>query len=444
MEGSLVSPFSTDDDINDIKEEIRDTIKAIEMTYRCSANSIAIAFNRTGSELLPLLINEIQEELGMGANSFAILGVHHKPLDETTETKNSREAICRSSSEDSEENCNASIDDQVPVYPSGIISHRHRHRQQQTNHHHLKSCTKIIAHFARSGSLTERLANSKGLFSTLQYMISSPEDAGIVPLEAKLNSLWILANLACSAENMIMMARNPDLIKTIVEVISHPNKEDEENVEGVTQYWELLKCRSIGLRAILNLSWAHENKAFFSEDLRLVEALLSTAKHRSSKWGGHGMGVSGVLLQSRRHAAGALRNLAAAERRTKRHLCRLRSGQFLDEISDIAKDVDSDVRDKVHATFWNLVSADTAKLYTQKKDVLDIIVREAMTTGSLVERNDSAQVMAARTLRSLEKTIPEDEEGYKVLKPILCKFESTLDSDSSSVSEASSLRLESV
>jgi len=438
LEGSLVSPFSTDDDVDDIVKEIRDTIRAIEMIFRCSASMIAIAFNRIGSELLPLLINEIQEELGMGVNSLAILGVHHKPRDEASETSSSREAICRISS-DSEDDCTASIDNQITAV---TVTHRQHH--QRTNHNHLKTCTKIIAHFARVGSLTEPLAKSKGLFSTLQYIISSPEDAEIVPLEAKLNSLWILGNLACNAENMIMMARNPDLINMLVEIISHPNKDDEENAEGVMQYLELLKCRSVGLRAILNLSWANENKALLSEDLRLVETLLSTARQRSSKWGGHGKGVSGVLLQSRRHAAGALRNLAAAERRTKRHLCRLRSGRFLDEISDIAKDADSDVRDKVHATFWNLVSADTAKLYTQKKDVLDIIAREAMATGSIEERNNSAQVMAARTLRSLEKTIPEDEEGYQVLKPILCQFESTLDSDSSSVSEVSSMRLEAV
>jgi len=209
------------------------------------------------------------------------------------------------------------------------------------------------------------------------------------------------------------------------------------------QYMELLRCRSVGLRAILNLSWAHENKTLFSEDVRLVEVLLSTANHLTSTWGGHGKGVSGVLLQSRRHAAGALRNLAAAPRRTKRHLCRLRSGRFLDEIADVARDPDSDVRDKVHATLWNLVSADTAKLYTEKKDVLDIIAREAMTTGTIGERSDSAPVMAARTLRSLEKTIPEDEEGYNILKPIISVFESSFDGDSSSVSE-STMRVEAI
>jgi len=92
----------------------------------------------------------------------------------------------------------------------------------------------------------------------------------------------------------------------------------------------------------------------------------------------------------------------------------------------VAKDTDEDVRDKVHATLWNLVSADTAKLYTEKKDVLDIIAREAMTTGTTKEINDLATMIAARTLRSLEKNIPEDEEGYITLRPIICMFESSL------------------
>ena len=68
-----------------------------------------------------------------------------------------------------------------------------------------------------------------------------------------------------------------------------------------------------------------------------------------------------------------------------------------------------------------------------------------MTTGTARERNDSAPMMVAKTLRSLEKTIPEDEEGYSILRPIICMFESSLagGGDSSSVSE-SSMRVEAI
>lgn len=406
----LVSPFYNDMDEDTIVQEINDTIRAIEMVLRCSVESIAIVFNRIGSELLPLLIGEIQEQLGVHGNC--------RPL--TPDGSDCEKALSRNANEDSEDYGISS------KYPSATVDRRHK-----TSSHLLKSCTKIIAHFARVGSLTEKLATSKGLLSTLQYVVSNAGGTVVAPVEARLNCLWTLANLACSAENMITIASDSDLLNTLIEVASHPNKDDEENAEGVMQYIELLKIRSVALRAIFNLSWANENKVFFSEDLRLVELLLSTAAHRSSKWMGHGKGVSSILLQSRRYSAGTLRNLAAAPRRIKKHLCQLRSGKFLDEIAYIAKDSDQYVRDKVHTTLWNLVSADTAKLYTSKKDVLDIIAQEAMTTGSVEKRNDSSHIMAARTLRSLEKTIPEDEEGYNILWPILRRFETKRESDCS-------------
>jgi len=116
----------------------------------------------------------------------------------------------------------------------------------------------------------------------------------------------------------------------------------------------------------------------------------------------------------------------------------------LEEIADVVRDTDEDVMDKVYATLWNLVSADTAKLYTEKMDVLDIIAREAMTTGTARERNDSTRMMADRTLRSLEKTTPENKEGVSFLRPIICMLESNLTgSDSLSVSELS-MRVEAI
>lgn len=93
-------------------------------------------------------------------------------------------------------------------------------------------------------------------------------------------------------------------------------------------------------------------------------------------------------------------------------------------------DPDSTVKAKAHATLFNLVSADTAKLFTRKKDVLDVIAREAMSssTDEKEESGDSAQTIAKRTLRTLEKAIPSDEEGYTLLKPLLKKFDSRYDS----------------
>lgn len=262
-----------------------------------------------------------------------------------------------------------------------------------------------------------------------------------VPIEAKLNSLWVIANLACCAENMQKMAQHPQLLDTIVHVASHPNDNDESQCENVTEYLQILRSRSIAVRAILNLSWAHGNKIPFSEHSLLVDALLRAASQRRSSWTGHGMGVSGYLLQTRRHAAGALRNLAAAPRRYKRRLCRFRdSCTFLETLADVAThDNDEVVREKIHATLFNLVSADTAKLFVEKQSVLDVIVRAAtsnvgeddsgMTDGAGESKSTgnataAIQAMAVQTLQSLEKAIPEDEEDYDVLRPVLSRFDS--------------------
>ena len=91
-------------------------------------------------------------------------------------------------------------------------------------------------------------------------------------------------------------------------------------------------------------------------------------------------------------------------------------------LAEIAKnDHDSEVRDKIHATLFNLVSADTAKLFTEKKDVLDVIISAATSP-----EKHSSRKMAESTLRSLEKALPEDDEGYDVLRPTLSRFDSQI------------------
>jgi len=414
LSAGVMSPFSSADG-GPVEEEINETMKVMEMVLRCSEDSISIAFQRIGSELIPLLLNRIQEQLEAKPEQ-------RQEKETETEDENSQGDVASDTTEESVESGSLHSTEE-----NDLKHNLPKSAGCQLKDSCLKTCTKIIAHFARVGSLTESLASMKGLLTTLNRVISSNDED--VTVEAKLNSLWIVANLACSAANMITMARNTELVKTIVDIASHQCNDDDENVKNVTQYMIHLRRRSIALRAILNLSWAHENKTNFSEQVKLIDTLLSAASHRTSSWGGKGNGVSGLLLQSRQHAAGALRNLAAAPRRTKRHLCRYKSGKFLEEIAKIASDPDPNVRGKIHATLWNLVSADTAKLYTAKKDVLEVIVKEALSVKKHDE-HDSAGMMASRTLRLLEGTLPEDDEGYSVLRPIVCKvFESSGDAD---------------
>jgi hypothetical protein len=407
---SLDLPPQADSDVEGVEKEINDTVSAIEMVLRCSADSVSISYTRAGSELLPLLLDMISEEARKIKENYLSCQVDTSAM--TLLNDKSKDVLKHDSS--------STVSTLVPE--SFDKAHG---KQQELADSRLKICTKIVGHFARVGSLTEAMAHTPSFLNTLQSVISLPPETR-APIEATLNSLWILANLACSADNMILMARHQDLINVLVGIASHPTKEEEGSMESISQYMEMIRSRSIAVRAILNLSWAHENKVPFSSNHALLDALLETVSHRTSPWAGSGRGVSGILLQSRRHAAGALRNLGAAPRRYKRSLCRLRSGTFLDIMAEIASnDPDSIVRDKIHATLYNLVSADTAKLFTEKQYVIDVISNAAMNedgddrTG--LEDGSDSYTMASRTLRTLEKSIPEDEEGYNVLRPHLMK-----------------------
>jgi len=407
-----LSPHA-ESDVEGIEKEINDTVSGVEMVLRCSADSVSVSYTRAGSELLPLLLDMISEETLKIKEDNQTFQEHPSAISIMTLPNDKSKDVLKHDS-------SSTVSTLVPE----SVDRKHEKLRELTDSR-LKVCTKIVGHFARVGSLTEAMAHTPSFLNTLQNVISLPFTT-TAPIEAILNSLWILANLACSADNMLLMARHPDLINILVRVASHPTKEEESSIESISQYMEMIRSRSIAVRAILNLSWAHENKVPFSSNLALLDALLETVSHRTSPWAGNGKGVSGILLQSRRHAAGALRNLGAAPRRYKRSLCRLRSGTFLDIMAEIASnDPDSVVRDKIHATLYNVVSADTAKLFTEKQYVIDVISNAAMNededdrTG--LEDGSDSYTMASRTLRTLEKSIPEDEEGYNVLRPHLMK-----------------------
>lgn len=392
--------------LNSISEEIAFTLQGLEMVLRCSSDCVSVSFQRIGNEALPIILLLLKEQRARKLQQRKSFDLKHANSFQSTST------------------ASTSVSDiKIDSTSYGFMIDR------KISDGILKTCTKIIGHFARVGHLTDTLASAKHLLTTLRQIIAMPEDSH-VPIQSRLNCLWIIANLACSAESMVKMAIQPGLIDTLVEVASHPTAKEEEECDTVVEYLQIIRSRSIAIRALLNLSWAHENKIPLTEHTYLVEVLLKTAAHRESSWTGHGKGVSWILMQSRRHAAGALRNLAAAPRRYKRRLCRLRDGNFLETLAEFAtEDPDSVVRDKIHATLFNLVSADTAKLFVEKKLVLDAIVNAATSQdddGGKDPDCASARTMAVQTLRDLEKSIPEDEADYDALRPALSRFDSQI------------------
>lgn len=459
----------------ELLHEISQAFEGLEMVLRCSAECVSISFARMGNELLPILLSILGEirhrrqsddlitsptDPGGSLSDDRTEKIHcrtnstYEVSNEERSTPKTQDPSYRnhSSSIDTDDSnhisCGGTMAHQSTLSPVGSKS-GHENKENSTNlfidkynasftfpsstgDKICKVATKILGHFARVGSLTTFLAETPNLLTTLQQVIAMPK--GSIPMESQMNALWVTANLACSAENMIKMAQHPKIIQTLVQAACHPNDVDEQSCDNAMSYLKLLRRRSIAVRALLNLSWAHENKIPMSENVTLVGALLATVSHRSSAWVGNGLGVSGVLLQSRRLAAGALRNLAAAPRRYKRRLCRINESKFLDILADAAYyDTDEDVRLKIHATLFNLVSADTAKMFIEKQNVLDVIVKAASSGDPYVVEpgSDTAFITAIRTLKALEKTIPEEEKNYEVLRPILRRFDSQITFDRS-------------
>jgi hypothetical protein len=453
---------------DELLQEISQTLEGLEMVLRCSAECVSVSFTRMGNELLPILLS-ILGELSHERHGYdpRTTSAPTDPSDDNTDTTSNEQGSTmqlqdmqdmhmdhhdsnrhHASSIDSEDSAPRSSEANTTQestrnetiaseHTSSANAYIHKFHASfkfptSTGDKVCKVASKIIGHFARVGSLTTSLAETPNLLTTLQEMIAMPK--GSIPMESQMNALWVIANLACSAENMIKMAQHPKILHTLVQVACHPNEDDEQSCESTMTYLKLLRSRSIAVRALLNLSWAHENKVPMSENVTLVGALLATVSHRSSSWVGNGLGVSGVLLQSRRLAAGALRNLAAAPRRYKRRLCRVQESSFLDILADVvSNDPDEDVRMKIHATLFNLVSADTAKMFIEKPKVLDVIVSAASSGDPYVVEpgSDGSFITAIRTLKALEKSIPEEEENYEVLRPILRRFDSQIAFDRS-------------
>ena len=188
--GSLQSDTSSVHQGQTLKREISTTLLAIEMILRCSSNSVLNSFYRVGSELTSILIHIIKAEMSHKRNP-------------TKENVGSVKKL--------QIDGYGSVDSNLTQSTTSSFENtrKSQHDSFQYANLCLNSCTKVMAHFARPGAATGPLALTKDFLSTLVDIISASQH--IVPVEAKLNSLWTLANLACNPENMGFMARCPAL-----------------------------------------------------------------------------------------------------------------------------------------------------------------------------------------------------------------------------------------
>jgi hypothetical protein len=379
--------------------ELSCTCEALEMIYRASPASVSASFEKYGVDLLSILIHLVNDEIdrrrgrqeNVASGAFDNIRIEQdQSRDGNARTFSSAESspLCGSMS------TTPSTSDEDGRRDGDII---------------LRKATKIMGHFARVGAATQPMAYFPGLLLCLINILTT-RPYSMVPSEVRLNSLWILANLACNTENMVMMACQPNLLQSLVGVASREVLPNDSVEVGV----EILRAQSIASRALVNLSWAPENRVPMSEDQALLRALGLLALFRESPFK-KGRTVADMILQSRRHSVGALRNLAAAPRRIKLQLVEFQQGALLNYLTDAAlNDPDGQVKERAFGTIHNLAIHDTAERMVQNP-ALVLALKDAM----ILSESESNKTFAQKTLLVLERSITQDMGSYETLRELL-------------------------
>jgi len=127
-----------------------------------------------------------------------------------------------------------------------------------------------------------------------------------------------------------------------------------------------------------------------------------------------------ILAQTRRFAVGALRNLAAAPRRSKIALCENNNGKLLDVLTDVAlHEEDDSIVDLAFATIHNLAIHDTAEIMVSKPDLILALKNHLLIQGTGHEALSHHKSHASSTLLVLERSISPDMECYENLRELL-------------------------
>ena len=253
------------------------------------------------------------------------------------------------------------------------------------------------------------MAYFPGLLPCLINVLTTQPYAAL-PSEVRLNSLWILANLACNTENMVMMVGQLNMLQSLIGLASRQVSPSDLVETGV----EILRAQSIASRALVNLSWAPENRITMSENQALLQVLGTLVVFRDSPFK-KGRTVVDMIFQSRRHSVGTLRNLAAAPRQTKLLLVNFQNGMLLNVLTDAAlNDPDVQVKERAFGTIHNLAIHDTAEQMVQNP-ALVLALKDAM----ILSESEANKTFAQKTLLVLERSITPDMGTYETLRDLL-------------------------
>ena len=466
--------FTSNDDREErsIMSELSMTCDAMESLYRASSDIVGASFKRMGEDVMEILVNLINEEINRrfefvmcadeaeengidreeeaaivmvstkaspetgGATVNEEQGRDIKADDDTAPVDNKApEPLSTAPSADSfDEGVQSSglendplMDEEGPSPPASDNSETMQDaesalpaigsdvatRVRPGTHEGdviLRMATKIIGHFARVGENTKAIAHFRGMLGSLIRLITvQPYDC--IPWEARLSALWTIANLACNADNMQMIVCFPDLISALVEISCRPLHPGDD----LETIMEVLRSRSIASRAILNLSWSPENKIILAECTAVIDMLSELSVHRSAPLL-RSRTVREVVLNTRRHAVAALRNLAAAPRRTKIALCEYKNGHLLDVLTDAAlNDEDEVVKEKAFAAIHNLAIHDTAQQIVNHP-ALVLALKDVLLSDS---DSNTPKSHASATLLVLERTITPEMDSYENLRNLI-------------------------
>jgi len=386
----------------ELSREIAGTCRTLEMVYRASVTTILERFNLVGSEVMDLLLKAIDDEL---CNRLSVV---EDPVEDSVEAdgkENEPKPNTEVKEEEGSQGEAGSLGEVDEETQTAEVITFDRTAEGDTI---LRKASKTLGHFARVGDATQAMAFHPGLLSTLiNLMTAQPHDA--VPVECRLNSIWIVANLACHTENMVMMACHPELLSSLI-VIAARSVTKSTSAETVM---EVLRAQSIAVRAILNLSWAAENRIPMSEMAGLVQVLSKLALFRQPPR--RGRTIQELILQTRQQAVGALRYLAAAPRRNKIRLCEYENGLLLNVLTDaVLNDSDEGVKKRAFATIHNLAVHDTARAMVEHPALVLAL------KGALLD-DDASDLKASAngTLMVLERSITPDMDCYSNLRELL-------------------------
>ena len=140
---------------------------------------------------------------------------------------------------------------------------------------------------------------------------------------------------------MFMMYCHPNLLSSLITMAGRC-VHSRDSVEVAI---EVFRSQSIAARALVNLSWASENRIPMSENTELLNLLTSLALIRQSAFGKNSRTIQDVMLQTRRHSVGTLRNIAASPKTSKISLCQHNQGHIINVLTDAAlNDSDDEVK----------------------------------------------------------------------------------------------------